>query len=68
MGPGDRERAGVSGGASRRGPLGAYFGDALLDTPMDYEEFGKVGGLLGHGGVVVFDDTVESRRAGAICV
>jgi formate dehydrogenase iron-sulfur subunit len=41
------------------GPLGAYFGEALLDTPMDYEAFAKVGGLLGHGGVVVFDDTVD---------
>jgi formate dehydrogenase iron-sulfur subunit len=41
------------------GPLGAYFPEALLDTPMDYEAFAKAGGLLGHGGVVVFDDTVN---------
>ena len=41
------------------GPLGAYFPDALLDTPLDYEAFAKAGGLLGHGGVVVFDDTVD---------
>jgi formate dehydrogenase iron-sulfur subunit len=41
------------------GPLGAYFGEALLDTAMDYEAFALVGGLLGHGGVVVFDDTVN---------
>ncbi len=41
------------------GPLGAYFPEALLDTPMDYEAFGSKGGLLGHGGVVVFDDSVD---------
>ena len=41
------------------GPLGAYFPEALLDTPMDYEAFTKAGGLVGHGGVVVFDDTVD---------
>ncbi len=44
------------------GPLGAYFPEALLDTPMDYEAFGKAGGLLGHGGVVVFDDTVDLAK------
>jgi formate dehydrogenase iron-sulfur subunit len=41
------------------GPLGAYFPDALLDTPMDYEAFTAAGGLIGHGGVVVFDETVD---------
>ncbi len=41
------------------GPLGAYFPDVLLDTPLDYEAFTKAGGLVGHGGVVVFDDTVD---------
>jgi formate dehydrogenase iron-sulfur subunit len=41
------------------GPLGAYFPEALLDTPMDYEAFARVGGLLGHGGVTVFDDSVD---------
>lgn len=41
------------------GPLGAYFPDALLDTPMDYEAFTVAGGLIGHGGVVVFDETVD---------
>jgi formate dehydrogenase iron-sulfur subunit len=41
------------------GPLGAYFPAALLDTPMDYEAFARAGGLLGHGGVVVFDDSVN---------
>ena len=41
------------------GPLGAYFPDSLLDTPLDYEAFTAVSGLIGHGGVVVFDDTVD---------
>jgi formate dehydrogenase iron-sulfur subunit len=41
------------------GPLGAYFPDALLDTPLDYEAFAAQRGLLGHGGIVVFDDTVD---------
>ena len=41
------------------GPLGAYFPDSLLDTPLDYEAFVKAGGMIGHGGIVVFDDTVD---------
>ncbi len=41
------------------GPLGAYFPRELFDTPLDYEAFAAKGGLIGHGGVVVFDDTVD---------
>jgi len=41
------------------GPLGAYFPRALFDTPFDYEAFAAQDGLIGHGGVVVFDDTVD---------
>jgi formate dehydrogenase iron-sulfur subunit len=41
------------------GPLGAYLPQRLLDTPLDYEAFAKVGGMIGHGGVVVFDDSVD---------
>jgi formate dehydrogenase iron-sulfur subunit len=41
------------------GPLGAYFPDALLDTPVDYEAMAAAGGMLGHGGIVVFDDRVN---------
>lgn len=44
------------------GPLGAYFPPALFDTPFDYEAFTKAGGLIGHGGVVVFDDSVQMAR------
>jgi formate dehydrogenase iron-sulfur subunit len=41
------------------GPLGAYFPESLFDTPFDYEAFAAKDGLIGHGGVVVFDDTVD---------
>jgi formate dehydrogenase iron-sulfur subunit len=41
------------------GPLGAYFPPSLFDTPFDYEAFTALNGLIGHGGVVVFDDTVD---------
>lgn len=41
------------------GPLGAYVPASKLDTPIDYEAFVEIGGMLGHGGVVVFDDTVD---------
>ena len=44
------------------GPLGAYFPRALFDTPFDYEAFTAKSGLIGHGGVVVFDDTVDLAR------
>lgn len=44
------------------GPLGAYFPERLLDTALDYEAMAAAGGLLGHGGVVVFDDTVDLAR------
>ncbi|MBV8976796.1 MAG: formate dehydrogenase [Alphaproteobacteria bacterium] len=41
------------------GPLGAYFPPALFDTPFDYEAFAARDGLIGHGGVVVFNDSVD---------
>ncbi|MGE7369649.1 formate dehydrogenase beta subunit [Neorhizobium sp. NPDC001467] len=41
------------------GPLGAYFPRALLDTPFDYEAFAAKGGLIGHAGITVFDDTAD---------
>ena len=44
------------------GPLGAYFPPALFDTPFDYEAFAARDGLIGHGGIVVFDDTVDMKR------
>ena len=44
------------------GPLGAYFPDSLLDTPLDYEAMLAAKGMLGHGGIVVFDDSVDLSR------
>lgn len=41
------------------GPLGAYFSADQLDIPLDYEAFSAAGGMLGHGGIVVFDDSVD---------
>jgi formate dehydrogenase iron-sulfur subunit len=44
------------------GPLGAYLPASQLDLPMDYEAFAAVGAMVGHGGIVVFDDTVDMAR------
>jgi len=41
------------------GPLGAYFGPAKFDTPFAYEPFDGAGGLIGHAGVVLFDDQTD---------
>ena len=41
------------------GPLGAYLPTSMFDLPMDYEAFAAAGAMLGHGGVVVFDDSVD---------
>jgi len=44
------------------GPLGAYFPRELFDTPFDYESFAARDGLIGHGGIVVFDDSVDMSK------
>jgi formate dehydrogenase iron-sulfur subunit len=44
------------------GPLGAYIPPAHFDTAVDYEALTAVGALLGHGGIVVFDDSVDMAR------
>jgi formate dehydrogenase iron-sulfur subunit len=44
------------------GPLGAYFPPGMLDVPMDYEAMAAKKGIVGHGGIVVFDDTVNLAR------
>jgi formate dehydrogenase iron-sulfur subunit len=41
------------------GPLGAYFPPSLFDTVFDYEAFAARDGLVGHAGIVVFDDSVD---------
>jgi len=41
------------------GPLGAYLPPTQFDLPLDYEAFAEAGAMVGHGGIVVFDDTVD---------
>lgn len=41
------------------GPLGAYLPEAMLELPMDYEVMAQNGAGVGHGGIVVFDDTAD---------
>ncbi len=54
------------------GPLGTYLPEAHWDVPLDYEALSEIGGMLGHGGIVVFDDTVDmaqqARFAMEFCV
>jgi NADH:ubiquinone oxidoreductase, NADH-binding (51 kD) subunit len=44
------------------GPLGAYIPASELDMPADYEAMAESGAMLGHGGIVVFDDTARMDR------
>ncbi|WNJ90883.1 NADH-quinone oxidoreductase subunit NuoF [Bosea sp. 685] len=44
------------------GPLGAYLTAGQLDVAMDYEALASMKAMLGHGGIVVFDDTVDMAR------
>ncbi len=44
------------------GPLGAYLTEDELDTPLTYEHLMEIGAGIGHGGLVVFDDTVDMRE------
>jgi formate dehydrogenase iron-sulfur subunit len=41
------------------GPLGAYLPESQFDTPLDYESLAGISAMLGHGGVVAFDDSVD---------
>ncbi|MGE0312253.1 MAG: formate dehydrogenase beta subunit [Lautropia sp.] len=53
------------------GPLGTYVPPARWDTPLDYEAYAAFGGVLGHGGIIVHDDTADlaalARYAMAFC-
>jgi formate dehydrogenase iron-sulfur subunit len=53
------------------GPLGAYLPPSEWDTPLDYESFAALWAVLGHGGIVVHDDTADmahlARYAMAFC-
>ncbi len=44
------------------GPLGAYIPASQFDLPLDYEAFIAKGAMVGHGGIVVFDDTVDMAQ------
>lgn len=44
------------------GPLGAYVPASHFDTPLGYEELAEKNAMIGHGGVVVFDDTVDMAQ------
>ncbi len=44
------------------GPLGAYLPESQFDTPLDYEALANINALLGHGGIVAFDDTVDMAQ------
>jgi formate dehydrogenase iron-sulfur subunit len=44
------------------GPLGAYFPPSMFHLPFDYEAFAGADGLIGHAGIVVFDDSVDMAR------
>src|SRR3974390_683531 len=61
IGGGPRAGRPVRGGRVG-GPLGAYFPPSLFDTPFDYEAFAARDGLIGHGGIVVFDDTIDMAK------
>jgi formate dehydrogenase iron-sulfur subunit len=44
------------------GPLGAYIPPSRFDMPFDYESFAAAGGLIGHAGITVFDDSVDMAK------
>lgn len=41
------------------GPLGAYLPESQWDVPLDYEAYIQISAMVGHGGLVAFDDTVD---------
>ena len=44
------------------GPLGAFLPESQFDTPLDYEKFSEIWAVLGHGGIVAFDNTVDMAK------
>lgn len=44
------------------GPLGTYLPESQWDVPLDYEAYAALGGVLGHGGIVVHDDTADLAK------
>jgi formate dehydrogenase iron-sulfur subunit len=53
------------------GPLGAYVPESRFDVPLDYDAYARMGAMIGHGGIVAFDDRVDmalmARHALAFC-
>jgi formate dehydrogenase iron-sulfur subunit len=53
------------------GPLGAYVPESQWDVPLDYEAYAAIGAVVGHGGIVVHDDSANmaqlARYAMAFC-
>jgi NADH:ubiquinone oxidoreductase subunit F (NADH-binding) len=43
------------------GPLGGILPSTLLDTRLDFEDLAEVGCMLGHGGIVAFDENTDMR-------
>lgn len=44
------------------GPLGAYLPESQWDVPLDYEAYIQISAMIGHGGLVAFDDSVDMMR------
>ncbi|MDR3482998.1 MAG: NADH-quinone oxidoreductase subunit NuoF [Burkholderiaceae bacterium] len=44
------------------GPLGAYLPESEWDTPLDYEAYAALWAVLGHGGIVVHDDSADMAK------
>ena len=44
------------------GPLGAFVPESQFDVPLDYETYAAMGAMIGHGGIVAFDDTADMAR------
>ena len=44
------------------GPLGAFLPEEQFDTPLDYEKFSEINAVVGHGGIVAFDETIDMSK------
>ncbi|WP_374477250.1 formate dehydrogenase subunit gamma [Zoogloea sp.] len=44
------------------GPLGAFVPESRFDVPLDYETYAAMGAMIGHGGLVAFDDSADMAR------
>src|SRR5690606_13601740 len=44
------------------GPLGAYLPESQWGVPLDYESYVGISAMVGHGGLVAFDETVDMAK------